>query len=56
LTELAMKHLALAASCSSSAFAAIAGSATVTRGRSTTSVKWPPSSVVSAMTPYGSSA
>src|SRR5512146_447277 len=54
-TELAMKHLPLAPSCSSLALAVIAASATVTRGRSTTSVKRPPPSSVSAMTPNAAS-
>jgi hypothetical protein len=41
-TELAMKHFSRASRCSPAAFWTMPGEATVTRGRSTTSMKWPP--------------
>jgi hypothetical protein len=46
-----MKHFALASWWSSLAFSVMLASATVTFGRSMTSVKWPPPSSVSAMVP-----
>ena len=50
-----MKHLVLASPCSASAASTMLSSLTVTRGRSTTSVKRPPPSPVSAMVPRASS-
>ena len=50
-TELAMKHIRLASSCSAAAFSAMSAVATVMAGRSVTALKRPEPSAASSIVP-----